>query len=105
MSSSITGYQDIYSDRVIVVRPWSCTLIATFILLFVLAFKVWVHMHSTDIGYRLGEARALHNDLDMQRRDLELQKSVLLRPHDLAQAANQRLAMYPLSGDRIKRIK
>jgi cell division protein FtsL len=105
MSANITSYQEIYLDRLVAVRPWSCTVILSFVLFAVLVFKVWVHMQARDLGYELAEARAISRDLDMQRREFELQRSVLVRPDYLASAAQNQLGMAALTSDRVRRVR
>ena len=68
------------------------------LLLFVaLAVKVWIKLEVTDIGYKLAEARNTAIEQDMNRRDLELQLSILKRPDNLASMASERLGLKALN--------
>ncbi len=62
-------------------------------------------MSATDLGYQLAETRAMTKELDMLKREYELQRSVLVRPDYLAGAAKARLGMGSLSPDRVKRVR
>jgi hypothetical protein len=59
------------------------------VLLIVLAARVWVKLEATDVGYQLARERNKTIELDMQRRELELQRSVLLRPDSLKASAQK----------------
>lgn len=63
------------------------------LLALALAAKIWVKHECTDLGYRLADEKERTVALDLQRRELELQRSVLTRRESLERAANQRLKM------------
>jgi hypothetical protein len=46
-------------------------------------------LEATDLGYQLARERSKTVELDMERRELELQRSVLLRPDSLSKSARQ----------------
>lgn len=58
-----------------------------------LAARVWVKHECLDLGYSLADEKERTVALDMQRRELELQHSVLVRRESLATAASQRLKL------------
>ncbi|RMG40256.1 MAG: hypothetical protein D6719_11370, partial [Candidatus Dadabacteria bacterium] len=53
--------------------------------------KVWIKIEAVNIGYEIAREKKRAVELDMQRRELALQKSVLLRPMVLKAAARERL--------------
>lgn len=63
------------------------------LLALALAARVWVKHECTDLGYRLADEKERTVALDMRRRELELQHSVLIRRESLESAARQRLNM------------
>lgn len=63
------------------------------ILLGVLTVRVWSKLEATDLRYQLARERQRTVSLDMERRELELQRSLLVRPDSLAQAAREKLGL------------
>lgn len=63
------------------------------LLALALAARVWVKHECTDLGYKLADEKERTVALDMKRRELELQNSVLLRRESLESSARQRLKM------------
>jgi hypothetical protein len=57
------------------------------VLLALLGVKVWAKLEATDLGYSLARERQKTVALDMERRELELQRSVLMRPDSLSRSA------------------
>jgi hypothetical protein len=84
-------YQSVYVKREADVFSLRAQVVTALALLLVLGARVWVKLEATDIGYRLARERSATVELDMQRRELELQRSLLLRPDSLA-AAGRKLA-------------
>ena len=74
-------------------------------LLFVLALKVWVKIESIDLGYQLAREREISVSLDMERRELELQKSLLHRPDSLARMAREKLGLVALDPQQTERLR
>jgi hypothetical protein len=50
-------------------------------------------LEATDLGYQLARERSRMVELDMERRELELQRSILLRPDSLSAAARKMAAL------------
>ena len=98
-------YQAVYTDR----RQFRVSLriqvLAAVVLLLVLAAKVWVRVQITDMGYQLANVRERTVELDMERRELELQRSILLRPYALRAAASKRLGLKDFTSDPVIKIK
>lgn len=80
-------YQSVYVRRDDAAVSKKLHLVVAVCLLCVLAARVWVKLESTDVGYQLASERQKTVALDMERRELELQVSVLKRPDALARAA------------------
>lgn len=97
-------YQAVYCRKAGIVVSVRTQLIAALLLLAALSTKVWIKIESTDIGYRLASERQMTVDLDMERRELELARSVLLRPDNLAKVGTQRLGLMPLRSEQALRM-
>ncbi|MBX7145270.1 MAG: hypothetical protein K1X79_12520 [Oligoflexia bacterium] len=97
-------YQTVYSRRSSAALHWWMQLVAAVMLLATLSAKVWIKIETTDLGYQLAEERKLTVEYDMQRRELELQRSVLLRPDMLRKAAKARLGMDVISPDQARKL-
>ena len=89
--------QSLYLRRRGVVIPVSVQFLVALLLLVTLAVKVWVKVETTLIGYELATEREVAINLDLQRRELELQRSVLLRPDNLRAMVETRLDLIPLA--------
>ena len=63
------------------------------LLALALAARVWVKHECLDLGYSLADEKERTVALDMNRRELELQHSVLIRRESLESAASQRLKL------------
>ena len=79
-------------------------LIAALLLLSVLVFRVWLRIESTNLGYILAKEKQTTVALDMQRRELELQLSVLERSDNLAKRANTKLGLTMLNPNQARKI-
>ena len=97
-------YQAIYCRRSSAVTMWWMQLSVAVMLLATLCAKVWVQLESTDLGYQLARERQHTVELDMQRRELELERSVLLRPDHLQKRAEANLGMKLLSAQQARKI-
>jgi len=86
-------YQSVYMRRERAAISVRTQIVAAALLLLTLGFKVWVKLESIDYGYQLAKAREVSVTLDMERRELELQRSVLLRPDALSRVAAQKLGL------------
>jgi hypothetical protein len=80
-------YQSVYVKREAAVVSLRVQVAIALALLVVLGARVWVKLEVTDVGYQLARERSKTIELDMQRRELELQRSVLLRPDSLSASA------------------
>jgi len=97
-------YQSIYAPRREVAVSVRMQVLAGSCLLIALLAKVWVKIEATEVGYQLAKEQRQTVELDMQRRELELQKSILLRPDQLRAAASARLGLQPLNPQRARRM-
>lgn len=79
-------------------------IIAAICLIVALILKVWIKLAIIDLGYQVAKERERYVSLDMERRELELQRSVLMRPDTLATAAHQRLGLTTLNSQNIRKI-
>jgi hypothetical protein len=82
-------YQSVYVKREAAVVSLRVQIVAAVALLLVLGARVWVKLEATDLGYQLARERSRTIELDMERRELELQRSVLLRPDSLSASARK----------------
>lgn len=82
-------YQSVYVKREGVAVSLRARIAVAVTLLLVLGARVWVKLEATDVGYQLASERNKTIELDMQRRELELQRSVLLRPDSLNASARK----------------
>ena len=73
-------------------------------LLAVLVLKVWVRIEGTNLGYVLAKEKQITVDLDMQRRELDLQLSVLERTDNLSRRAKQLLGLRSFNPAQAKKI-
>lgn len=97
-------YQAVYCERARVLNLWWFTLAASVFLLCALGLKIWIKIESTAVGYRLAKERETAQLLDMERRDLELQRSVLMRRDDLVKRAHASLGLHVLSPKQARRV-
>ncbi|MBN8548986.1 MAG: hypothetical protein J0M12_06700 [Deltaproteobacteria bacterium] len=97
-------YQAVYCRRSNVAISVKTQLVAAVLLLLALSSKVWIKIESTDLGYRLAKERQVTIDLDMQRRELELARSVLLRPDNLANMTKSRLGLGLLRPEQARKV-
>lgn len=75
------------------------------ILAMALASRIWVKHECTDLGYKLAQEKEFTIALDLKRRELELEHSVLLRRETLESQANLRLNLREPHPDQIIYVK
>ncbi len=97
-------YQQVYQRNIKIGHKLRWQIAAASVLLAVLAAKVWLKIETTDLGYELAKERQRTIALDMQRRELELQLSVLTKPDYLAKLANQKLGLRALKPNQAVKI-
>jgi hypothetical protein len=86
-------YQSVYVKREATRVSGKVQLLGAVVLLSLLGIKVWAKLEATDLGYSLARERQKTVALDMERRELELQRSVLLRPDNLSKAAHDKVGL------------
>lgn len=97
--------QSVYCRRDKIVISVRLQLLAATLLLIALVVKIWVKIETTDLGYQLAKERNKTVSLDMERRELELQLSVILRPDNLTKKASQTLGFVPLDANRARKVR
>ena len=98
-------YQPVYAKRRDLVISHRLQIIVALLLMMTLSFKVLVKVEITDLGYDMAKARQHSIELDMERRELELQLSVLQRPDTLAKVARERLGFQNLDPQQARKIE
>lgn len=97
-------YQSVYVRRESKAVSARVQILAAVVLLGVLGARVWVKLEATDLGYQMAHERQRTVELDMERRELELQRSVLLRPDSLAKSAREMAQLSEHSPGRTLRV-
>lgn len=97
-------YQSVYVKRESAAVSVKMQVFAAVALLFVLGARVWTKLEATDLGYQLARERNKTIELDMERRELELQRSVLLRPDSLTRSAHSIGQLQQHSSERTLRV-
>ncbi len=97
-------YQAVYYKRNEAAVSWKLQFFAGLLLLAALLCKVWIKVESVELGYHVAKERQKTVALDMERRELELQLSVLLRNDNLSSMAQKRLGLYSLNPRQARRI-
>ena len=103
MSVSL-DYQLVYNRRGSVVVSVHWQIVALVLLIVSLGLRIWLKIENTDLGYELARERQATVAYDMERREQELQLSVLLRPDSLQREASQRLGLGSLKSGEAKKI-
>ena len=103
MSVSL-DYQLVYNRRGSVVVSVHWQIAAIILLIISLGLRIWLKIENTDLGYELARERQATVSLDMERRELDLQLSVLLRPDSLQREATTRLGLGLLKPGQAKKI-
>lgn len=96
-------YQAVYKRKVFALS-FRAQLLSALFLLLVLAFKVWVRIECTNLGYVVAKEKQETMDLDMERRELELRLSVLNRADTLAKKAHSKLGLMPLDPKQARKM-
>ncbi|WKZ56634.1 MAG: hypothetical protein QY326_07855 [Bdellovibrionota bacterium] len=86
-------YQTVYCPTHVRTQSLRWHVVAAVFLMLALASKIWVKLEITDLSYALSAEKTRAMGLDMERRELELQRSVLLREDRLARLAQERLQL------------
>ena len=97
-------YQTVYYRRNKRIIPLSWHISAAVFLFVALALKVWVKIECTEYGYKLAKVRKETVSLDMERRELELNHSVLLKPDALALHSKKLLGLGQLNPQQAQKI-
>ncbi|NDC39121.1 MAG: hypothetical protein EBZ48_13925 [Proteobacteria bacterium] len=97
-------YQSVYARREVVVISVRAQIVLALCLLMLLGFNVWVKISITDSGYQLAKERQRTVELDLSRRELELERSVLLRSDHLESEAAKKLGLKPLNPSQARRF-
>lgn len=98
-------YQSVYVRPADKVMSFRLQLAAGVLLLVALGLKVWVKIESVELGYKLASERQRLLALDMDRRELELERSVLLRPDALRQRAHEVLGLIDIRPDSVVSVR
>ena len=98
-------YQQVYVERARARHSWRWHCVGAGCLLVALCAKVWVKLESTQLGYTLAQEQARTVELDMQRRELALQYSVMSRPDRLAREAHARLGLRAFDPGQVRKIE
>ncbi len=97
-------YQAVYYRREEEKISWRMKVLLCGSLLFALSFRIWLKIESTDLGYQLAHERAQSVELDMQRREKELELSLLLRPDNLSRRAHNEIGLTALRPSQARKI-
>ena len=97
-------YQSVHQRKGIVISVRAQMLAGLFLLL-ALGAKVWVKIEAVQIGYELADVRDRIVELDMKRREYELERSVLLRQDNLEGNARQQLGLSSMVTERARIVK
>lgn len=97
-------YQSVYCRRENGTAIWWAQVIAASLLLVALSTRIWVKVQTTERGYRLAHEQQENIQLDMERRELDLQLSVLLRRDNLTKLAGEKLGLKPLNSKQTWKI-
>jgi cell division protein FtsL len=97
-------YQSVYARRDVLVISVRTQVFLALCIVCLLGFKIWMKIEATDIGYQLAKERNRSVALDLARRELELEKSVLVRSDHLESAARKRLGLRPLDPAQARRL-
>ena len=103
MSVSL-DYQLVYNRRGSIAVSVHWQIVAVVLLIVSLGLRIWLKIENTDLGYELARERQTTVALDMERREMDLQLSVLLRPDSLQREASSRLGLAPLKTGQAKKI-
>lgn len=74
-------------------------------LLAVLLTRVWLRSETTELGYHLSDLRKETIELDLVRRELTMQLSVLTRPDSLAERGKRELGFAELKSSQLRSVR
>lgn len=97
-------YQQVYQRAAKSSHQLRWQVLSACVLLVVLVVKVFLKIETTDVGYDLAKERQRTVNLDMQRRELELQLSVLNAPNYLERLASEKLGLKKLKSNQAVKI-
>jgi hypothetical protein len=80
-------YQSVYRSRKRSAHSLRFPLIAAFLLIIALSCRITLKLQATEFGYQLAYERKRALELNMQHRELLLERSILLRPDNLSKKA------------------
>ena len=98
-------YQAVYTDKRQTQGSLQLHLLAALVLVAALGWRVWLKIELTDVGYKLAKERQRSVELDMRRREVLLELSVLKRPDTLASRASGLLGLRPLQVTQARRVQ
>ncbi len=75
------------------------------LLLATLVARIWVKIEVTQVGYELAEEQSVAVALDIERRELELQRSILMKPDALTARASKQLGLQLGSPAELYRVR
>ena len=97
-------YQAVSYPRKSIVISVKVQVFFAVLLLASLVSKVWIQICTTDLGYQLAKERQAAVNIDMERRELELELSVLMRPDNLSELAKKRIGLAQLNPNQARKI-
>ena len=97
-------YQTVYFKKKQRAVPLSIHILTATLLFIALSVKVWIKIECTEQGYKLAKARKETVSLDMERRELELHRSVLLKPDNLVMRSKKFLGLTTLNSNQASKI-
>ena len=100
----VQGFEGYYIEEDKIGIRWGLTLSSAVILFMVFLFRITVRLEVVNAGYELGKQRKRLLALDMKRRDLELQRSVLYRPEVLEKRAEEELGLTFQAFERVRKV-
>ena len=98
-------YRSVSNPRKRIVISVRLQVLTVLLLVFALVAKVWIQLSCTSLGYQLAHERERTLAMDMEKRELELQLSVLLRTNNLTKQASARLGLQRLRPEQARRLK
>ncbi len=98
------SYQSVYCDRYSSASSVRCRVGALILLLAVFAFKVMIKVQETDLGYALSQERERATELTLDKRELQLQLSVVTRPDLIREEAREQLGLEDLRPEQARRV-
>lgn len=96
-------YQTVYMSRRLHFSH-RVQVIAALVLLAAVGVRVWIKLACTDVGYDLAREKQKMIALDMERRELELERSIFLRADNLGGLAAKRLGLVSPKPVQLRRI-